>query len=360
VNEIHTKFGPSESARHRVVTNGKRWLGVCGVCALLSVASPSRAADASDKAAAEALFEQGKSLMEQKQYGEACEKFRVSQELDAGLGTLLHLADCYEKMGRTASAWATFEEAASVAASRGDTNRHDIARGRAVSIKPHLSYVVIRATVQPPSGAVVTRDGRNVPAALWGVPVPVDPGATTIELSAPGYQTAKVEVTIPTRAPAPIEVTLPKLVDDPTAEPAPAPTEPAAAVTTTASEPSPVPPPPEPHETSSQKTIGLVLGGVGIVALGVAAVFTATGYSDYQDSLDDCSPGNENACGVDGKGLRDDARSDLNLATIVGSAGAVVLGTGVVLYVTAPASPSSTGTEALLTRGLGLGYQGVW
>jgi hypothetical protein len=356
VNTEHTKVVRIAGARR----NGKHWLGVCGMCTLLAMALPARAADASDKAAAEALFQQGKTLMEQKQYGDACDKFRASQELDAGLGTLLHLADCYEKMGNTASAWATFEEAASVAASRGDTNRHDIAQGRAMSIKPRLSYVVIRAAVQPPSGAVVTRDGRPVPAAIWGVPVPVDPGMTTIQMSAPGYKPVKVDVTVPAQAPAPVEVTLPALVEAPATESVPAAetplADPAPANAGRAASASPE----APADTSSQKTIGLVLGGVGVVALGVAAVFTISGYSDYQSSLDDCAPGNENACGVDGKRLRDDARSSLNLATIVGSAGAAVLGTGVVLYVTAPTSPSSSGMEALLTRGIGLGYQGVW
>ncbi len=345
-----------------VARNRGRWLELGSACVVLFLAATAQASDAGDKAAAEALFQQGKSLMEQKQYAEACEKFRASQELDAGLGTLLHLADCYEKEGRTASAWATFEEAASVAASRGDTNRNDIAQGRASSLKPHLSYIVIRAAVQPPAGAVVTRDGRAVPSAVWGVPVPVDPGTTVIEVTAPGYQSAKVQVTVPARAPAPVEVTLPALTPAPPSE---TPTEPASSSgTPTASAPTtPTAPPPAPdleQPGDSQKTIGLILGGVGVVALGVAAVFTVSGYSDYQESLDDCDPSNENVCGVQGKSLRDDARSSLDLATIIGGAGVAVLGTGVVLYVTAPASPAATGTEALLTRGLGLGYQGVW
>lgn len=336
-------------------------LVIGGACVALGVSTPAVAADASDKAAAEALFQQAKTLMDQKQYSEACEKFRVSQELDAGLGTLLHLADCYEKMGRTASAWATFEEAASVAASRGDTNRHDIARGRAMAVKPRLSYVVVRSAEVMPTGTIVMRDGRAIPSAVWGVPVPVDPGTTTITVSAPGYQLAKLEVAVPVQAPAPVEVVLPPLVKDTTSEPvaasSPAPVQPAVAEPP----PQPSPPPPSPPETSAQETWGLVLGGVGIVALGVSAVFTLTGYSDYKDSLDDCSSTNENACGVDGTAKRKDAVSDLNVATIIGSAGAVVLGTGVVLYVTAPsASPGASVTQALSTRGFGLGYQGAW
>lgn len=345
----------------RLPRSGRQWVAALGVCASSIVARPCQASDAADKAAAEALFQEGKALTERNEYGEACEKFRASQDLDAGLGTLLYLADCYEKTGRTASAWATFEEAASVAASRGDTNRHEIARGRAASIKPRLSYVLIRAATPPPEGAVVTRDGRPVPSAVWGVPIPVDPGPTTIRVSAPGYETAHLDLSIPPQTPAPIEVVLPTLVEEAKTATQPSPGDATGAPSTQerADALAPVHSPSNTAESSSQQTIGLVVGGAGIVALGVAAVFTVVGYSDYQSSLDDCSPTNENACGVEGKALRDDARSSLDIATIVGSVGAAALGTGLALYVTAPASPA-TGAQALLTRGMGLGYRGVW
>jgi len=361
VNEKHIDVGlPVRSRR-----NGQQWLAVVGVCAALAVVRPCYASDAADKAAAEALFQAGKALMERGEYSDACEKFRASQDLDAGLGTLLYLADCYEKTGRTASAWATFEEAASVAASRSDTIRHEIARGRAADIKPRLSYVLIRAATPPPEGAVVTRDGRHVPSSIWGVPVPVDPGPMTIQVSAPGYQTARFDLSIPPQTPAPIEVVLPALVEEANTASVPPPADASGAQIThptpaRADDIAPVHSPSSTAEASSQQTIGVVLGGVGIVALGVAAAFTVSGYSDYKSSLKDCSRTDENACGIEGKALRDDARSSLDVATIVGSVGAAVLGTGIVLYVSAPASPGATGAEALLTRGVGLGYQGVW
>ncbi len=342
-----------------------QWLALACVCMSLSVAAPA-AADASDKAAAEALFQQGKNLMGQKQYQEACEKFRTSQELDAGLGTLLHLGDCYEKLGRTASAWATFEEAASVATGRGDAGRQQVAQSRAASLKPQLSYVVIRSAQPLPSGATVSRDGRPVPEALWGSPVPVDPGTITIRVTAPGYQEVSVDVKVPAVAAAPIEMVLPPMTKVDTTDPLGA--APATSSTPNGASNSAVldpnqntAPRAEDDGASSQATWGLVLGGAGIVAVGVAAVFTLTGYTAYQDSLDDCSAANENSCGVTGNQARQDAISDLNLATIVGTAGAVVLGAGVVLYVTAPSAPPPSGIEqALSTRGVGLGYQGVW
>ena len=85
----------------------------CLACLTLLLGSNSAAAEvsSSQRATAEALFQQAAQLMDQKRFSEACEKFAASQELDSGLGTMLYLADCYEQAGRTASAWALFREA---------------------------------------------------------------------------------------------------------------------------------------------------------------------------------------------------------------------------------------------------------
>src|SRR5689334_20626402 len=74
---------------------------------------------AADKAAAEALFDEGVKLLQKGKYEEACKKLEASERVDSGIGTLLYLADCYEKLGKTASAWATFRAAASKAQSAG-------------------------------------------------------------------------------------------------------------------------------------------------------------------------------------------------------------------------------------------------
>ena len=59
-----------------------------------------------DPAAAQALFDQGRDLMRQNKHAEACPKLAESNRLDPAIGTLFHLADCYEQSGRVASAWA--------------------------------------------------------------------------------------------------------------------------------------------------------------------------------------------------------------------------------------------------------------
>src|SRR3954468_2190760 len=85
--------------------------------ASLSMLAPSSALaqDASSQAAAQALFEQARKLMADGKFPEACPKLAESQRLDPGAGTLLNLGHCYEKSGRTASAWVTFKDAAAAA-----------------------------------------------------------------------------------------------------------------------------------------------------------------------------------------------------------------------------------------------------
>src|SRR6186713_2555584 len=88
---------------------------------MLAPAVASAQADAQQKAAAEALFDEAYQLLAQGQYESACRRFEQSQEIDPGVGTLLYLGDCFERSGKTASAWATFREASSAALAAGQT-----------------------------------------------------------------------------------------------------------------------------------------------------------------------------------------------------------------------------------------------
>src|SRR5262245_8870421 len=94
-----------------------------------------RAQDAMNKATAEALFADGRRLVGAGDYAAACPKFAASQKLDPGVGTALNLADCYERMGRWASAWAEFRSAASAAHTVGAREREELAGGRAQALE---------------------------------------------------------------------------------------------------------------------------------------------------------------------------------------------------------------------------------
>ena len=91
----------------------------------------ARAAGATDEAAAEALFQQGRALMAGGAFFEACAKLEESLRLGPGLGTTFNLADCYTHIGRPASAWSLFRDVEAQAKLGGQTARMLVARKRA-------------------------------------------------------------------------------------------------------------------------------------------------------------------------------------------------------------------------------------
>ena len=115
-------------------------------------------------------------------YAEACPKLEAAQKLYSSAGILLNLGDCYEKIGRTASAWTRFGEAVSVATRSNRADDADEARRRQEALEPALVRLVIRVP-SPVPGLVVTprrrharrrRSGerrcRSIPASTWCAP----------------------------------------------------------------------------------------------------------------------------------------------------------------------------------------------
>jgi hypothetical protein len=304
---------------------------------LVGSAWPTAAqAQGADKAAAEALFTQARQLMSEQRYAEACSKFEASQQLDAGLGTLLHLADCYEKAQRLASAWATFREAAALAATRGEPERSQIAKVRAAALEPQLLRLQIEAPPNAPESLEVRRNGVLVPLAALGTAVPVDAGTWLIRVSAEGYQPYEASVSLQQTDPkVPYVLEVPALMPAAKAtEAAPRPQaeQPGAAAGTSAQQDTSTP--------GSQRTLGLIVGSAGLIAGVVSGIFTVMGMSSHDDSLSDCLESDENRCGTRGKKDRDDALSQLQVATVAGIVAGVGIAAGTTLFITAP-SPES-------------------
>ena len=94
---------------------GFRAILVAASLAVVTLAPRMLRAQAEDQAAARALFNEGRELLTAGRYAEACPKFEAARKLYASAGILLNLGDCYERLGRTASAWTEFGEAVSLA-----------------------------------------------------------------------------------------------------------------------------------------------------------------------------------------------------------------------------------------------------
>jgi len=149
-----------------------------------------------DHATAEALFQEGRKLMEQADYAAACPKFEASNKEDPAVGTQLNLAMCWEKLGKTASAWATYMQVANASNSSGRNDRAQLAQSRAAALLPTLSKLTITA----PAGASIRVDGAPWSAGATGIATPVDPGRHTVEASAPNKPNFRRVVDVPGNA----------------------------------------------------------------------------------------------------------------------------------------------------------------
>src|SRR5262252_3647063 len=94
------------------------------LAAALALAPRARADEKSARVAgADALFKEGEQLFSAGKVDEACRKFEASQNLDPALGTLINVAVCHAREGKTASAWAEFHDALAQAKRRGQAAR---------------------------------------------------------------------------------------------------------------------------------------------------------------------------------------------------------------------------------------------
>jgi tetratricopeptide (TPR) repeat protein len=286
-------------------------------------------AQGQDVVGAEALFVQGRTLMQQGKYAEACPKFEASQRLDPGVGTLLNLGDCYEKNGEIAKAWARFREAAALATSAGQRDREQIARQRAAALEGKLAKLTLTA----PPGTEVKLDGARFDPAVWGTAVPVDPGDHTIEASAPGKKPFSSRVTVASSAATRVEI--PALEDAspgvaPTPIPAPTPT-PAPVTTVNASA--------DRSTGSTQRTLAILSLGVGVVGLGVGTALGLMSSSKWDQAKQGCTPA---GCDAESRKRGEDAGTLADISTVGFVAGGVGVVAAAVLWFTAPSATQPT------------------
>ncbi len=277
------------------------------------------------KTLAEALFRDGRALFTAGDYEKACPKFAESQRADPTTGTLLHLALCHEQIGKTASAWSEFTEAAAQAARAHQGDRETLARTHAQALDSQLSRLVVRSATTV-DGLQIKLDGEILGAGALDTALPVDPGAHQIEASAPGRKPWTSAIAAP-KGPAKTEVLIPELEE--------APPEPVAVVApVVVAPPSPVVE--APTGTSTRTIVGLSLIGAGVISAGVGGVLGVQTFSHRSDATRECP---SNRCTQGGLDSIDSAKSSALFSTITFGAGALLAGVGTYFLVT-KSSPS--------------------
>jgi tetratricopeptide (TPR) repeat protein len=290
----------------------KCWpLGMSLALAAFSSCPALAAGTPADIATAQALFDEGRKLMNEGRYIEACPKLDESQRIDPGWGTLINLADCHEHIGRTASAWSEFLQVAAGSRQAGQSERAQAAKARAAALEPRLSKLTIAVSeLNLPAGFEIKRDQSLVGPAQWGTAVAVDPGEHVVEASAPGKRPWRRIITVGDEGEK-NEVFIPPLEDD-------------------------VPRPAESRGFFAdgpgvQRMTALALGGVGVLALSAGGYFAIRALDYNGQSEDNCNP----YCNSAGTADRRNALEAGNTATVFSIIGGASLAAGAIVYFTA-------------------------
>ncbi len=316
--------------------------------ASLTAARPARAGG-DEVATAQVLFDDGKRLMGQQRWAEACPKLQESQRLAPAIGTEFNLADCLEHQGRLASAWAAFLDVVDQTHKRGESQRESAARTRATALAPRLGKLTIQVPARAP-GLEVLRDGEALPPEVWGVAVPVDAGDHRIEARAPGR--VAWTSTVHTADGGMATTTVPDLVPAPVTSPPPAGAEGSAPPAS----PEPQPPPPGPAVSSSpDHTASLIVLGSAVVLAGVGVA----GLLEHASSVSSYNA--DPSCpAIDAASRPAQCSDDVNAANtwntvaivgFVGSGAALVA--GVTLWLLAPSRPATSAASFSCAPGPG-------
>lgn len=287
-------------------------------CFALAIATFGTAATAeptpAEKTLATALFEEGRTLLAKGDVAAACAKLSESQRLDPGGGTLLNVALCHEREGRTATAHQEFKEALALAQRDRRPERVEAAQKHIDVLAPKLARIVVKVgTAAAAERWDVRVDEVQWAPASWGTPVPVDPGTHTVRATAPGRVAFEKKIAIAEASEQVVEIAGLAAIAQPSSP---------------AKEAAPV------SASSSRKTWGWVSLGVGVAAVGVGSWLGWRAIGTRRDVVDACP--DRARCDTASAAKNDDAVRDADRSTIAFALGGAAVGVGAYLLLKNP------------------------
>jgi hypothetical protein len=316
----------------------------------LVLAAPNAFAQSdADRATARELGQDGQAALDAKDYAAAEDHFHRADALfhaptlllgyaraEAGLGKLVSASEAYNRILR---------EGVAVGAPDAFVKAVEAAKVETSAVEARIASVTV--VVSGPDSPTVTLDDQPLPIAALGVKRPVDPGPHVVKATASGWNPAEASFTVADGGAANTTLTM-------TQAAAPPPV-PAAAPTAGGLVPGAGGPEPDRGATSGHGSWQTPTGWVGIVAggLGLATGAVAGGIAIGKHS----SLATE--CKTDCKQADIDSYHAIGAISTAGFiAGGVLAAAGLVLVLTAPPNPPSTGS-ARVTPYLGVGSLGV-
>lgn len=296
------------------------------IIGLLALGGPALADKHGSKA--DQLFDQGKKMMAEKRYAEACAAFEKSFTLDPEIGGELNIARCYEEWGKLGRALTAYRKAKDMADHANDDRAPKI-QDRIAQLEPTVPKLTIKAPPGVDVHALAVRlDDTAISDDDLGKPQAVDPGPHEIKYQADGGEKKK---TVAIERGATQEVVLEL-----------GPAKPAhhdgGAVGGEHGE--------APSPGRTYRIAGIATAGAGALAVVISGVVGLSARSKYQNSLKNDCMGMTNMCDPAGLTATHDARHEANIATAVFVLGVAAIGGGAALYFLAPQDGAS-GEHAL-------------
>lgn len=308
----------------------------------LSVPTAAWAQSDPQKAAlAQTLFDEAAKDMEAKNFIDACPKLeRVVALIPEGVGAKLELAKCYEGAGLLASAFGAYVGTEGAAIRANQPDRAQIARDRMDAIKSKIATLTLEVSsdIASTPGFSLKRDGIDVTATEYGLPLKLDKGEHVVIATATGRAPFEKRVVINDGDKQTLEIEL-----------------------GAASAPGEVPPKDkdvvaprtEPPTTGGGETTfftplriaGLAVGIAGVASAGAGIGIGMHAKSLYDDSNETggCNADTNACASQSGLDLRDDAVMFGNVSTGLVIAGGVLAAGGIVMFVVAPSEQTTVG-----------------
>jgi hypothetical protein len=321
--------------------SGRRLAGIAALIAAVAGSANATAQTADNQVQAQALFEKGSRLLNNRHYEQACPALEQAQHLVPGIGVTMYLGECYQETGRLLQAWQEFDRARELATLKKD-KRAILAGERADRLLVRLPKLRINVdSLADVDGLTITDDGAPVEKSAWYRARPAASRTHVIAVTAPARVPLQLTVDVPS-TPDTVSVEVPALKEVPSASaqtpPAPSAVLPAPA-TAPIAPPAPVPAaqsaPPH-REVGVQRIAGFALVGLGAIGLGVGTVAGLQARAKLADSGSNghCRP--DDQCDPTGLADRSAALSDASVSTVGFVAGAVLALGGGALLLTSP------------------------
>ncbi len=305
------------------------------MCVASAICVVTASAHAADNPEALDELKQGYALKQVGNCRDAVPHFARSVQLQSTARALLNLSDCEQKLGEVVAAQGHAAQGREMARQQNDAELVGVADEQLAGIEKRLPRLTIRLSAQTPTGTRVLRDGVAVDPASFGSPVPVNPGAHIVTVSARGRSDRRFDVTVDEGGRGELTVEPgPKLGLEP---PAKAADEATPTETDRVSSPS---------TASLNKPLALVALGVGVAGLATGIVAGLVGGSKHDTLTSECP---QNLCPPSAHGDLDAFHTLRTVSTVGYVVGALGAAAGAVLWLTAPSGePSATAPRAWL------------